>query len=98
MLVCKLWFAGSSCIYVNIRSSLSPYIVIPFLVLNCIKDSVISLSNCIMKILFYEVRHFSLNFHEFTGSKTILCQKKIAFFSPKIGEETKFVKIHFRLL
>ena len=25
-----------------------------------------------MKILFYEVRHFSPNFHEFTGSKTIL--------------------------
>ena len=23
-----------------------------------------------MKILFYEVRHFSPNFHDFTGSKT----------------------------
>ena len=39
-----------------------------------------------MKILFYEERHFSPNFHEFTGSKTIL-PKKIAFFSPKIGEK-----------
>ena len=35
-----------------------------------------------MIILFYEVRHFSPNFHEFTGSKTIF-----AFFSPKIGEK-----------
>ena len=35
-----------------------------------------------IKILFYEVRHFSPNFHEFTGSKTIF-----AFFSPKIGEK-----------
>ena len=34
-----------------------------------------------MKILFHEVRHFSPNFHEFTGSKIIF-----AFFSPKIGE------------
>ena len=25
-----------------------------------------------MKILFYEVRHFRPNFHEFTGSQTIL--------------------------
>ena len=30
-----------------------------------------------MKILFYEVRHFSPNFHEFTGSKTIFAKKKI---------------------
>ena len=36
--------------------------------------------SCIMKILFYEVHHFSPIFHEFTGSKTIF-----AFFSPKIG-------------
>ena len=28
-----------------------------------------------MKILFYEVRHFSPNFHEFTGSKTIFAKK-----------------------
>ena len=35
-----------------------------------------------MKILFYEVRHFSLNFPEFTGSKIIF-----AFFNPKIGEK-----------
>ena len=38
-----------------------------------------------MKILFYEVRHFSPNFHEFTGSKTIFA-KKFAFFSPKTEE------------
>ena len=41
-----------------------------------------SSESCIMKILFYEVRHFNPNFHEFTGSKTIF-----AFFSPKIGEK-----------
>ena len=35
-----------------------------------------------MKRLFSEVRHFSPNFHEFTGSKQIF-----AFFSPKIGEK-----------
>jgi len=29
-----------------------------------------------MKILFYKVRHFSPNFHEFTGSKTIFKKKK----------------------
>ena len=39
-----------------------------------------------MKILFCEVRHFSPNFHEVTGSKTIF-----AFFSQKIGEK-KIVK------
>ena len=37
-----------------------------------------------MKILFYEVRHFSPNFHEFSGSKTTLAKNKIAFFSPLI--------------
>ena len=40
-----------------------------------------------MKILSYEVRHFSPNFHEFTGSKTIFAKKifflaNIVFFSP----------------
>ena len=35
-----------------------------------------------MKILFYEVRHFSPNFHEFIGSKT-----KFAFFSPKLEKK-----------
>ena len=50
-----------------------------------------------MKILFYEVRHSSPNFHEFTGSRIIFAKKKIAFFNPKIGEFF-FVKIHFRLL
>ena len=40
-----------------------------------------------MKILFYEVRHFSPNFHEFTGSKTIFANKKNRLFSPKIGEK-----------
>ena len=39
-----------------------------------------------MKILFYGVRHFSPNFHEFTGSKTIL-PKKITFFSPKLEKK-----------
>ena len=28
-----------------------------------------------MKISFYEIRHFSPNFHEFTGSKTIFAKK-----------------------
>ena len=36
-----------------------------------------SQGSCIMKILFYEVRYFSPNFHEFTGSKTIFAKKKI---------------------
>ena len=31
-----------------------------------------------MKILFYEVRHSSPNFHEFTGSKTIFAKKSLA--------------------
>ena len=35
-----------------------------------------------MKILFYEVRHFSPNFHE-TGSKTIFVKKK--FLAQKLG-------------
>ena len=35
-----------------------------------------------MKIFFYLVRHFSPNFHEFTGSKKIF-----DFFNPKIGEK-----------
>ena len=38
-----------------------------------------------MKISFYEVRHFSPNFHKFTGLKTIFAKKKV--FSPKIGEK-----------
>jgi len=37
-----------------------------------------------MKILLYEARHFSPNFHEFTGSKTIFAKTKSPF-SPKIG-------------
>ena len=40
-----------------------------------------------MKILFYEVRHFSPNFHEFIGSKT-----KFAFFSPKLEKKKKLSK------
>jgi len=48
-----------------------------------------------MKILFYEVRHFSPNFHEFTGSKTIFAKKKIL--AQKL-EKFFFVKIRFRVL
>ena len=33
-----------------------------------------------MKILYYEVRHFSPNFHEFTGSKTIFAKNWRIFF------------------
>ena len=53
-----------------------------------------------MKTLFYEVRHFSPNFHEFTVSKTIFAKKNSlkAFFSPKIGEKENFFKIRFKLL
>jgi hypothetical protein len=40
--------------------------------------------SCIMKILFYEVRHFSPNFHEFTA---LFRKQYFAFFSPKIGEK-----------
>ena len=53
--------------------------------------------SCIMEILFYEVRHFSPNFHEFTGSKTIcICQKKSPFFSPKM-EKNFFCQNPLRL-
>ena len=36
-----------------------------------------------MKILFYEV-HFSPNFHEFTGSKTIFAKKISPFLAQKM--------------
>ena len=39
-----------------------------------------------MKILFYEVRHFSPNFQEFTGSKTN-CQKKSPFLAQKLEKK-----------
>ena len=51
--------------------------------------------SCIMKILFYEVRHLVqifksvhpiLSVYIFTGSKTIFAKKKSDFFSPKILE------------
>ena len=50
-----------------------------------------------MKILFYEVRHFSPNFHcsmvlSSLVRKQYLPKKKIAYFSPKIGEEKKLSK------
>ena len=51
--------------------------------------------SCIMKILFYEVQHFSPNFHEFTGSKQYLPKK--TFLAQK-REKKKFVRIRFRLL
>ena len=38
-----------------------------------------------MKILFYEVRHFSPNFHEFTGSK--LLPKKSPFLAQKFDKK-----------
>ena len=56
-----------------------------------------------MKILFYEVRHFSPNFHKCTPNfvcvyfywfENNICQKNI---SPKILEFF-FIKIRFRLL
>ena len=37
-----------------------------------------------MKILFYEVRHFSPNFHKFTA---LVPKQYFAFSSPKIGEK-----------
>ena len=37
-----------------------------------------------MKILLYEVRHFSPNFHEFTASKTIFAKKKSPFLAKKL--------------
>ena len=49
-----------------------------------------------MKILFYEERHFSPNFHEFTGLKKKFAQKKhflaffsqfVSFFSPKLEKK-----------
>ena len=40
-----------------------------------------------MKILFYEVQHFSPNFHEFTGSKTIFAQKKSPFLAQKLEKK-----------
>ena len=52
--------------------------------------------SCIMKILFYEVRHLSPNFHEFTGSKTYNIAKKKSPLVQKL--EKKNVKIRFRLL
>ena len=44
-----------------------------------------------MKILFYEVRHFSPNFHEFTGSKTIFAKKKKSPFLAQKLERKKVV-------
>ena len=38
-----------------------------------------------MKILFYEVQHFSPNFHEFTGSKQYL--PKINFLAKKLEKK-----------
>ena len=49
-----------------------------------------------MKILFYEVQHFSPNYQEFTGSKAIFSKKKSPFLAQKL-EKKCFVKIHFRL-
>jgi len=44
-----------------------------------------------------EVQHFSQNFHEFTGLKTIFAFS-LAFFSPKIGEKKKICQNPFQAI
>ena len=44
-----------------------------------------------MKILFYEARHFSTNFHEFAGLKTIFPKNKSPFLAQKL-EKKKIAK------
>ena len=48
--------------------------------------------SCIMKILFHEVRHFSPNFHEFTGSKTIFAKNKSLFLAQKLERKKNLPK------
>ena len=51
-----------------------------------------SQGSCIMKILFYEVRHFSPSFHEFTGSKTIFAKKKSPFLAQELERKKNLSK------